>query len=325
MGELAKVVRADPAHGLPALPEVDAAGLMASVVAGMKPTTRRAYQGDLADFARFLGLASADDAANALIGGTAGQPNMAALRYKQSMIDRGLAVATINRRLSALRKVVEAGATIGRIEWGLRVKGLKSEPREDRRGPDASVWRRMLAAAIEDAASGEAIPVRNLAVVRCLHDMALRRGELAALDVRDLDVDDAALWIVGKGRREKQRLSVPAPTLAALVAWLEVRGGGDGPLLIRLDAGVAYRGATRLDADYLNRIVEGLGVRASSPRRTRAHGLRHAAITRALDLGHDIRKVRKFSRHVSIETVARYDDSRGDTFGEIAGEVAGDA
>jgi hypothetical protein len=57
----------------------------------------------------------------------------------------------------------------------------------------------------------------------------------------------------------------------------------------------------------------------------RPHGLRHQSITRAPDLGRDLRDVAKFSWHRDIRTPAIYDDSRRDVGGEIAkmlGEVS---
>ena len=54
------------------------------------------------------------------------------------------------------------------------------------------------------------------------------------------------------------------------------------------------------------------------------HGLRHAAITEALDLtGGDVRKVQRFSRHRDLQTLTIYDDARIDMGGEVAKLVAG--
>jgi integrase/recombinase XerC len=146
------LARRSPPSTLPAVCEAD---LMTSVVAGMKPTTRKAYTADMGDFARFVGVDSAEAAANLLIAGSAGQANAAALAYKTDMIGRGLAVATINRRLAALRCVVNMACTLGRVVWTLRVKGLKAEGREDRRGPGTDGWRAMLTLATAEAAGGE--------------------------------------------------------------------------------------------------------------------------------------------------------------------------
>jgi hypothetical protein len=51
---------------------------------------------------------------------------------------------------------------------------------------------------------------------------------------------------------------------------------------------------------------------------------RHAAITAAITAcGGDLRKARAYSRHASLETVARYDDNRSDHAGQVAAVVDG--
>jgi integrase/recombinase XerC len=73
----------------------------------------------------------------------------------------------------------------------------------------------------------------------------------------------------------------------------------------------------------IRRIVRELGTRAGLSKPVRPHGLRHQAVTRALDLtGGDVRAVAKFSRHRNLQTLVRYDDARRDTGGEVAAIVA---
>ena len=56
----------------------------------------------------------------------------------------------------------------------------------------------------------------------------------------------------------------------------------------------------------------------------RPHGLRHLAITSALDLTHgDVRAVQKFSRHKDMRVLNLYDDNRQDLAGDVARLVAG--
>ena len=53
------------------------------------------------------------------------------------------------------------------------------------------------------------------------------------------------------------------------------------------------------------------------------HGLRHAAITEALDLtGGNVRAVQRFSRHRDVRILERYDDNRRDLASEVAKQVA---
>ena len=54
----------------------------------------------------------------------------------------------------------------------------------------------------------------------------------------------------------------------------------------------------------------------------RPHGLRHAAITSALDeTDGNVRAAREFSGHASIKALMRFDDNRKDIGGEVAGKV----
>ena len=68
-------------------------------------------------------------------------------------------------------------------------------------------------------------------------------------------------------------------------------------------------------------MVRQLGERAGI--RARPHGLRHAAVTAALDaFAGDVRKVAKFSRHRDLNTLTRYDDARRDDAGEVSRRLA---
>jgi integrase len=55
----------------------------------------------------------------------------------------------------------------------------------------------------------------------------------------------------------------------------------------------------------------------------RPHGLRHLAITTALDRSNgDVRAVAKFSRHKDLRALSRYRDNRPDPAGKVAALVA---
>src|SRR5262249_55941862 len=152
-----------------------------------------------------------------------------------------------------------------------------------------------------------------------LFDLALRRGEVCSLDLAHLDIERATLEVLGKGKRARLRLSLPAPTRAALAAWVAARGTAPGPLFTNLDR--ARKGDRRLTGSAVYAIVRGLGPRAGLV--ARPHGLRHASITLALDrTGGDVRKVQKISRHADVRTLLRYDDARQDQAGDVARLVA---
>ena len=75
-------------------------------------------------------------------------------------------------------------------------------------------------ASLEEAAAGGApLPVRNRSIVELLYATGIRVGELAGLDVDDLDPDRRTLRVIGKGNKER---TVPygVPAAVALDDWL---------------------------------------------------------------------------------------------------------
>ena len=73
-----------------------------------------------------------------------------------------------------------------------------------------------------------------------------------------------------------------------------------------------------MSGDAIARMVRRLGTEAGLGN-VRPHQLRHAAIPALLDeTSGDVRRVRLFSRHRDLATVATYDDLRADVGGELA-------
>lgn len=289
--------------------------LAAAFLAGRNARTRAAYRQDLADFAAHLGAPSITAACDALLEAGHGTANAMAHGYRAALVERGLAPATINRRLAALRSVVKLARTLGRVPWSLEVESVRSIGYRDTRGPGLVGVARLVGAF---AGRTEPKAIRDRALLALLYDLALRRGEVVALDLAHLDLEAGTLSIRGKGRGERETLTIPAPTRACLAAWLAVRGDAPGPLFRNVDP--AGKGE-RLTGTSLYRIVRELGDRVGV--RARPHGLRHAAITDALDASAgDVRRVQRFSRHRDIRVLTTYDDNRADLGGAVASTVA---
>jgi integrase/recombinase XerC len=138
------VVVAGAPPGPPAPVESPAARLLAAFLSGRSPQTLKAYAADLADFAAWAGAGSAAEACGQLLQAPHGAANGAALAYRAHLLGRGLAPATVNRRLAALRSLVHLARTLGLVAWGLDVEGVRSEGYRDTRGPGAAGVRRLL-------------------------------------------------------------------------------------------------------------------------------------------------------------------------------------
>jgi integrase/recombinase XerC len=209
------------------------------------------------------------------------------------------------------------GRTCGIVPWALEIRGLRSSAYRDVRGPGESGFRRLLA---EVAGHDGPLAKRDCAILRLAHDLALRRNEIVSIDVpRDVDLEGKRVQVFGKGESQGLWLTLPQPTAAALGEWITVRGNQEGPLFHRMDR--AGRGQGRLSGESLRLLLMRLGKRTGV--RAKPHGLRHSAITTALDrTSGDVRRVRQFSRHKNVETLMRYDDARRDDAGQIASIVA---
>ncbi|MBK9169582.1 MAG: tyrosine-type recombinase/integrase [Bryobacterales bacterium] len=281
---------------------------------GRAGATLRAYRKDLEDFAAFAG-ASVDGAARRLLAHGPGAANGLALAYRSHLVSRGLQAATVNRRLAALRSLVKLARTLGVVAFALDVPNVRAAAYRDTRGPGVDGYQKLLAAARRTPGPKG---LRDVAILRLLFDLALRRQEVVSLDIGHFDRQGGTLEVMGKGQTQRQRVTLPEPTQRALEAWMAVRGDAGAPLFVNFDR-AGRQG--RLTGTGLYLMIRSLGTAAGI--KARPHGLRHAGITAALDLTQgNLRAVQRFSRHKDVRILALYDDNRADLGGEVARLVA---
>lgn len=292
--------------------------LIAAFLAGRNARTIRAYSKDLADFRKFSGKPTISESAEALLGTGHGNANLLALKYRANLVERKLQPATINRRLAALRSLVQMARIMGMVQWKLEVQNIRSTAYRDTRGPSKEGFRSMLRS-VEEKSTKNA--VRDRAILRLLYDLALRSGELVSMDSCDVDLTAGIIRILGKGRTEKETLSLPQPTREALQAWLEVRGADGGALFTNCDP--AGKG-NRLTQTSLYRIIRRLGEKNGI--KTRPHALRHTAITEAVKMaqmnGFGLEEVCDYSRHRSVAALMVYRDRERNVQGQLSSLVA---
>ena len=298
---------------------IDANSLLESFLSGRSERTIEAYRRDLQDFARFIGVGGLDEAVKSFLELPPGHANSVGLKYRTNLAERRLQPTTINRRLAALRSLTSLARTFGQITWKLEVSNLKTVPYRDTRGPGVGGVRAMLKATAD---RGDEKGLRDLAIVRVLYDLGLRRGELCALDLEDVNLSEHTVLVMGKGRTQRQALTMPVRTVEALKGWLVVRGATPGPLFLNCDRG--RKEHTRISGRSVHRIIKDLGERAGI--KTRPHGLRHTAISEAVkktqQAGMGIETVLQFSRHRDIRTAMVYLDHDKNLQGKISDLVS---
>ena len=151
---------------------------------------------------------------------------------------RAVPARTIGRRLSALRSLVKLARQLGRITWTLDVEAPRTVPYRDTTGPGGLGQDPCHGRERADGTRRTAEAKRNLALLRLLHDLALRRGEAIAMDLADVELDFGdvgRIGIIGKGKTEREWLTLNDRTRDALRDWIVRRGPEPGPLFVRLD------------------------------------------------------------------------------------------
>ena len=278
--------------------------------------TRQAYAKYLRDFFTFI---ANSDPTPELVGEFLALEQFDALalvlNYRQHLINKGLKESTVNRRLAAIKSLVNYARTIGRCKFTLAdIKNEKVRRYTDTSGIPTDQMKTLLELCDRTTLKGK----RDYAIFRLLWSNALRRGEISNANVTDLDIDNRCLWIQGKGRgTDKEKIELGLATLDAIQDWLTARGRvrKTAPLFCTLD--YCTKGH-RLSGEAIYTIVRELAEKAKIKKRLSPHRIRHSSITAALDAtGGDVRRVQKLSRHHDLNTLMIYDDNRQNAQGEI--------
>lgn len=282
--------------------------------------TVQAYKEDLRNFSDWIGAQSIQIMAETLLHCPPGKANSLAIQYKSYLKnERDLSPSTINRRLSSLRSLTKFAQKLGLINWELSVKNEKSDSYRDTSGPNRREFDRLLSAA---HSRNDKKGTRDVAIMRLLHDLGLRRSEVVNLDLEHVNLEKQKIYVQGKGKNEREPLTVPDQTCTALRNWIQVRGEERGPLFVNFDR--AEKGDGRLTGTAVYCIMKKYGEK-TGVKRSNPHGLRHLAITEGLERTNgNVRAVQQFSRHSSVKTIQIYDDNRKDLGGKVARLVASD-
>jgi integrase/recombinase XerD len=255
----------------------------------LSANTIKAYTQDLGDLRRYL----TDDRHVSPVTPTG------LTAYAEWLIGpRGLAPATVKRRLACLRALFAWAERRGDIATSpfrtteVRIRLPKRLPR----CLTAFELRRLF------AGRGAASAPIALAVL-LLFTTGMRVAELAALRIGDIDLERRTLRVHGKGNRERQVFLTSGEVVSELRAFIRDQGlravPPSTPLLRTERAGAMSTDRIRRG---LRRLAEGAGL----TRRITPHMLRHSAATSLLEAGIDIRFVQRLLGHRSISTTEIY-------------------
>jgi site-specific recombinase XerD len=244
--------------------------------------TRRAYRVDVQEFAAWLRVRGArlDEVDAATLAAYAAELGAA----RPGRRPRKLARATIARKLAAVRALLRFALGPG------RVTDAQLGPRRARRLPEVPN-RDEVDALLERLSGDDPLALRNRALLELVYSAGLRSREAVDLELGDVDFEQEAVRVKGKGGKER---AVPLGEEAAyrLRRYLE-----DGrPHLARGAENALFLSARgrRLDTSTLRRLLP------------HPHRLRHAFATHLLEGGADLRVIQELLGHSSLSTTQVY-------------------
>jgi len=272
---------------------------------GYSDNTVRAYASDLAHLARFVertpdGAEPVDaDAALASVA-------LADLRsWLATMAEAGLSRTTLARRGAAARTFFAWAADAGLVASNPAARLASARPAQSLPivlTPADMVA--LLGAAEAAADAGDPLAMRDWAAAEMLYATGMRVGELAGVDVDDVDLDERLVRVMGKGSKERV-VPFGVPAARAAKVWLERGRPSLVSATLTSSAFLLGRKGKRADQRQLregiHRLAAIAGVGDIAP-----HALRHTAATHLVTGGSDLRTVQEVLGHASLATTQRY-------------------
>ena len=211
---------------------------------------------------------------------------------------RGIGGRSLQRNLSAVRafyRYLMNGGTVSHNP----ARGITT-PRTAKRLPQTLDVDQALQLVEIDAK--DPLAVRDKAVFELMYSSGLRLSELTGLDINSIDLADAMVTVLGKGRKTR-KVPVGRQALAAVRAWLKQRPGfaaEDETALF-----VSRRG-NRISTRNIQQRLRDRAVRQGLTTHVHPHMLRHSFATHVLESSGDLRAVQELLGHADISTTQVY-------------------
>ncbi|WP_455234965.1 tyrosine recombinase XerC [Thiogranum longum] len=218
--------------------------------------------------------------------------------YAARIHRQGLSGRSIQRQLSALRSfcrfLIKQGVLNRNPAQDIRAP---KTPRRLPHGLDVDRIQRLLDTNVDGW-----LAQRDLAMMELMYSSGLRLAELVDLDTRHIDLEQAEVRVLGKGRKER---IVPVGRKArdALLEWFKVRASrcadGESALFIN-------RTGTRLSRRSVQQRFRLWAQKRGLDSRLHPHALRHSFATHVLESSGDLRAVQELLGHANLSTTQVY-------------------
>ena len=287
----------------PVVPDLEP--ILADVTGQLSLSSRRIYAGAARSFADWLAVEGLS---------LASLTRSDFIRYRV-YLEAKYSKNTAARHLVIARRILDEGVKRGDLVTNPAsgVRGFKAGENETtHRALKDSEARELLSTIDTTTAIGK----RNYAIIYMLLRTGLRRSELAALNLSDLQEEQGHhIAIIRHGKGDKRRIAkLPVPVVRAIRVYLAAAGhgevgqgsAGDGPLFIGFDRwDRPVKPARRVSDKLIERVVvataKAIGIDNLTP-----HGLRASFVTLCLEGGASLNTVQYWVGHSDPRTTERY-------------------
>ena len=142
---------------------------------------------------------------------------------------------------------------------------------------------------------------RDAAILELFYAAGLRISELSGLRMRDINLEESAVKVRGKGSKERL-VPLGRRAIARIDDWIAVRG----TYKPKDDALFVSRRGRRMGRSTTWRVVKAAAQAAGLRENVTPHMLRHSFATHLLDNGADLRAVQELLGHADIGTTQIY-------------------
>jgi integrase/recombinase XerD len=264
-----------------------------SLEVGLSVNTINSYRRDLKGYFEFLGEKKVDSVYEISTG------NVTA--FIQRLSDRGLAAASIARKLTSIRRFHRFLVSEGLA--ALDPTGTLESPKLWRKLPSVLTVAE-IETLLEQPQGGDPLTLRDKAILEFLYATGVRISELVALTRKNVLPEVELVRVIGKGEKERI-VPIGRAALRAVQTYLQE----SRPQLAKVDSE---------DVLFLNRrglpfsryglwkILRKYVLQAGITKRVSPHTIRHSFATHLLEGGADLRAVQEMLGHADISTTQIY-------------------
>jgi len=260
------------------------------------PHTVKAYEDDIRSFQLFCEENFLNDA------------NLLSVNYSQirswivSLVDTGISNRSINRKVSSLKAFYKFLLKSKQIEETPLVKHKALKVGKRVQVPFTHIEIDKVIDGLSDETDFKSL--RNRLIVELFYSTGMRRAELIALKISDIDLNRQTIKVLGKRNKERY-----IPLLKSVHKTLELYMSQRSTFNTELDFLFITEKGNKIYGTLVYRVINSYFSEVSSKVKKSPHVIRHSFATHLLNEGADLNSVKELLGHASLASTQVYVNS----------------